>query len=270
MKDLRLIPLVVIAALGLLAMKAIEIFATGSVLVSGASKTTVADARPNTPRNSNLLKSWDVSTIVDQGVDPFSTGSSGHDAPPPEGAPEAAKPELKPSEVKVNVTDQRPKEAAPLGGANTDMSAEARLLERLGERRKQIEDREKQIDVREGLLKATEDKIEKRIDDLKSMEDKIGSGVKTREETKQKELADLVKMYESMKAKDAARVFDRLDGALLVDIARQMSPKKLADVVAKMQPDTAEKLTVGLANRRAKEPASTQGIDLPKIDGNNS
>jgi flagellar motility protein MotE (MotC chaperone) len=78
-------------------------------------------------------------------------------------------------------------------------------------------------------------------------------------------------MYESMKAKDAARVFDRLESKLLVDIARQMNPKKLGDVVAKMDAEAAEKLTVELANRRSREtPAAAPAPrELPKIDGRN-
>ena len=102
------------------------------------------------------------------------------------------------------------------------------------------------------------------------MSEKISVSAKSNEDPKGKELADLVKMYESMKAKDAARVFDKLEKGLLVDIARSMNPKKLADVVAKMSVDSAERLTVGLANRESKDPPATQSIELPKIEGHDS
>lgn len=56
-----------------------------------------------------------------------------------------------------------------------------------------------------------------------------------------------------MKPKDAARVFDRLEIGLLGEVARLINPKKLGEIVAKMPPEQAEKLSVELANRGTKE-----------------
>ena len=56
-------------------------------------------------------------------------------------------------------------------------------------------------------------------------------------------------MYENMKPKDAARIFDRLDMKILVDVSTQMNPRKMSDILAQMSPDAAERLTVRLANR---------------------
>jgi flagellar motility protein MotE (MotC chaperone) len=258
-------------------MKALEFFATGvpmltagvDAMPTGAVQTKPQDSKQKAnDRRINLLSNWSLSALGDQGVDPIVTGSE-HEAPKEgEAATAAPMQTLESSDVKVTVSNNRPTEAAPPG--SQDRSAETRLLGLLGDRRKQVEQREHEIDIREGLLKATESKIEQRIDDLKILEDKIGTGAQKNEDKKVKELADLVKMYESMKAKDAARVFDKLDATLLVDIARQMNPKKLGDVVSKMSPDIAEKLTVGLANRRASSPQPISGSELPKIDGHDS
>jgi flagellar motility protein MotE (MotC chaperone) len=277
-KHLRLIPLVVVAALGLLTMKVLELFAPPSTVVRQAAvdpiTTGAVTPKPRVPakpndRTINLLSSWSVSALTDPGVDPIVTGSEGEhkEAPNDKAAPAEAQ-TLEKSDVPIKVSTDKPTEAKPLG--EEQRSAESRILQLLGDRRKQIEAREHEVDIREGLLKATESKIEQRIDDLKVLEDKVGAGAQNREDKKVKELADLVKMYESMKPKDAARVFDRLDATLLVDIARQMNPKKLGDVVAKMSPDVAEKLTIGLANRKASDPAPGVGADLPKIEGHDS
>ena len=148
-----------------------------------------------------------------------------------------------------------------------ELLGEIEILQKLGERRKQLEERERQLQMREDLLQASESRIAKRVDELKSIDDQIGAAAKAKEDRKVQELADLVKMYEAMKAKDAARVFDKLEINLLGDIARQMNPKKLADVVAKMSAEQAEKLTVELANRRNREPTPSQPGQLPKIQG---
>ena len=59
----------------------------------------------------------------------------------------------------------------------------------------------------------------------------------------------IITMYEGMKPKDAAKVFDRLDMAVLIEIASQIAPRKMSDILGLMQPDAAERLTVELARR---------------------
>ena len=61
------------------------------------------------------------------------------------------------------------------------------------------------------------------------------------------EIDRLVKVFEGMKAKDAARIFDRLDLKILVEVVTQINPRKMSEVLAAMAPERAEKLTVALA-----------------------
>jgi flagellar motility protein MotE (MotC chaperone) len=79
-------------------------------------------------------------------------------------------------------------------------------------------------------------------------------------------------MYESMKPKDAARVFDRLGLDVLVPVVQQMNPRKMSEVLAAMAPDRAEKLTVALATsgrtasvERVANEAPLPGNELPAI-----
>ena len=65
-------------------------------------------------------------------------------------------------------------------------------------------------------------------------------------------------------AKDAAKIFDRLDMRVLIEVASQINPRRMSDIMAQMQPEAAERLTIELA-ARAKE--SGTGNDLPKIEG---
>jgi flagellar motility protein MotE (MotC chaperone) len=74
-------------------------------------------------------------------------------------------------------------------------------------------------------------------------------------------------MYENMKAKDAARIFDRLDMRVLIEVATQMNPRRLSDVLAAMSSESAEKLTIELASRAGAQPPKDQIGDLPKIEG---
>ena len=56
-------------------------------------------------------------------------------------------------------------------------------------------------------------------------------------------------MYENMKAKDAAKIFDRLDLRILVEVVNAMNPRRMSDILGLMTPEAAERLTVEIANR---------------------
>ena len=74
-------------------------------------------------------------------------------------------------------------------------------------------------------------------------------------------------MYESMKPKDAAKIFDRLEMPVLFEIASQIAPRKMSDILGLMQPEAAERLTVELARRAAGGERSASAAELPKIEG---
>ncbi|PLX37234.1 MAG: hypothetical protein C0606_12125 [Hyphomicrobiales bacterium] len=199
---------------------------------------------------------------------PADTAADGKEAAAADGKPAEAGAEGADKTAAAATESDEPKRSGSVIDLNAGSKSEKAVLERLGDRRKMLEKRQDELDLREQLLKAAEARLEKRIAELKTLETKIGTAVEKKEKEKAAKLADLVKMYESMKAKSAARVFDRLDIGVLLPIAKQMSPRKLADVMARMSPEAAERLTVALANIETKtameDPA--RGA-LPKIEG---
>jgi flagellar motility protein MotE (MotC chaperone) len=139
------------------------------------------------------------------------------------------------------------------------------VLERLQERRYEIEGRAREIDMRENLLKAAEKRLETRVNELKDLEARVNNALKTKDEGDQTRFKNLVTMYENMKAKEAAKIFDRLDMRVLLEVATQLNPRRMSDILALMSAEAAERLTIELATRgkdRAQTPA-----DLPKIEG---
>jgi flagellar motility protein MotE (MotC chaperone) len=252
MKQPRLVPMVIVAASALLGLKVLA-FMHGDLTVRAA------EIAPGSARDP----------FAGKPIDPIITGS-GHDAPPADagghGAAAAPPPEgVKPSVVPAGVSSARPEEAKPIPG--TELLSEIEVLKRLSERRKQLDKLEGDLLMRENLLKATEERVEKKVDDLKQLETKTQQAVKSGADDPKKQMGDLVKMYESMKPKDAARVFDGLEIRLLVDIGKQMNPKKLGDIVSKMSPETAQKLTVELARQNAAPQGQAPDNALPKIQG---
>jgi flagellar motility protein MotE (MotC chaperone) len=189
--------------------------------------------------------------------DPDITGST-HGAP--KEAPKPAEPESKPTDgTAVDIEGQRP--ISP---------SERAILERLQSRRQEIEARQREIDIRESLLKAAEKRIESKVEEMKAVETRMSGAAAEQKQAEAQRLKGLVTMYESMKPKDAARVFDRLEMGVLIEIATQIAPRKMSDIMGLMQSEAAERLTVEMARRAGTggggERAADAG-DLPKIEG---
>jgi flagellar motility protein MotE (MotC chaperone) len=145
-------------------------------------------------------------------------------------------------------------------------ASERAVLESLQSRRQEIETRAREIDIRESLIKSAEKRVEGRLEEAKATEARISSVDQQKNEAEAARFKGIITMYEGMKPKDAAKVFDRLELPVLFEIASQIAPRKMADIMGQMQPEAAERLTVELA-RRASAGLSSSPNDLPKIDG---
>ena len=111
-------------------------------------------------------------------------------------------------------------------------------------------------------------RLEARIGELKAIEARIGETERKRDDEAKAKIEGLVTMYEAMKAKDAARILGRLDLPVLLAVAERMNPRKMADILAAMDPEPAQRLTVELATRgERRKPAEARAAqELPKIE----
>ena len=81
-------------------------------------------------------------------------------------------------------------------------------------------------------------------------------------------LKSLITMYENMKPRDAAKIFNGLDDGVLVEVASKINPRTMSEILAQMQADVAQRLTVELASKAQQGLQAGAGpVDLPKIDG---
>lgn len=146
--------------------------------------------------------------------------------------------------------------------------AERAILERLQQRREEIDTRARELDLRESLIQNAEKRMDSRIDELKGVESRIKTETEQKNETEDARLKSLITIYENMKPRDAAKIFNGLEDSVLVEVAAKINPRAMADILAQMQADVAQRLTVELASRaqQASQPDAGPG-DLPKIDG---
>ncbi len=202
---------------------------------------------------------------------------------PSEAKPAEAKPsEAKPSEAKPgDKADTKPDPKVdpkfdPKAGAGTVIQlnpngptspSERAILERLGERRQELDTRARELEIRENLLKSAEKRLDGRVNELKALEQQAGGSAQKKEAEESAKLKALVTMYENMKAKDAAKIFDRLELPILIAVVTQIKPRIMADIMAQMQPEAAERLTTELASRAVGIAPTAPPAELPKIEG---
>lgn len=142
--------------------------------------------------------------------------------------------------------------------------SEIEVLHRLAQRRKEIEQHGRDLELREVLLKAAEKRVDAKLDELKRIENRVEAAFSRQEKEKDDQFQSLVGMYENMKPKDAARIFDALDMDILLSVVEQMSGRKMAPILASMTPEVAQRLTVELAARASGQITSTVR-ELPAI-----
>jgi len=136
--------------------------------------------------------------------------------------------------------------------------AEIDLLQQLAERRQVLESREQEFEIRTGLLAAAESRIDKKVEELKVLRETISGLIKTFDAQQDAKLLSLVKIYENMKPKEAAKIFEALEMDTLLEVAERMKERKLAPIMAKMDPEKARDMTVELSRLRQLPPVGQQ------------
>ncbi|QOZ27108.1 hypothetical protein CI1B_67790 [Bradyrhizobium ivorense] len=258
-RDIRVMPVVLVAVFGLMVLKIAGLVLDGGYVFAD-------DARPAGPaqpswaqQNFNFPGAGRVAADSKFKGDPADiTGSVEKKEAKKEEAPQPAAPAAeppKPDGVVVNLNQPPPVSAS-----------ERAILERLQARRQELEQRAREVDIREGLLKAAEKRIEAKVEEAKANDAKASAEAAEKAAAEAARFKGIVTMYENMKPKDAAKVFDRLEMNVLYQIASQIQPRKMSDILGLMQPEAAERLTVELA-RRASGDKSASTEELPKIEG---
>ena len=74
-------------------------------------------------------------------------------------------------------------------------------------------------------------------------------------------LTSLVKIYENMKPKEAATIFNTLDLDVLLAVVGRMNERKTSPILAAMDPDKARIVTIKLAEQRKLPQAAPDSSD---------
>ena len=133
-----------------------------------------------------------------------------------------------------------------------EAAAERAVLEALRARRAEIDQREQQAVARETMVAAAERRLAQRIEELAALQQRLEGQERERREREEAGLRGLVRLYEGMRPRDAATIFDDLEMPVLVRIVDRMQERKAAPVLGAMRPERARLLTAELARLRAE------------------
>jgi flagellar motility protein MotE (MotC chaperone) len=149
--------------------------------------------------------------------------------------------------------------APPAEGPPPVSDSERALLQDLRERRKELDARAAAVSARESLMAATEQKLDARVGELQTLQKKLEGLNAAQQQKEESGWQGLVKLYEAMKPKDAATIFNDLQMPVLLQVLDRMKDAKAAAVMAAMNPDKARDVTTQLAQMRTGKDATQMG-----------
>ncbi|MFA4994758.1 MAG: hypothetical protein WC521_05595 [Bdellovibrionales bacterium] len=128
-------------------------------------------------------------------------------------------------------------------------SAELEVLEQLSDRREQLEKRDRELDTRDALLKVTEQRVNQKIKEMETLRGQLQTLLNQAGGAQQVQLDNLVKIYETMKPDEAAKIFETLDMPILLGVIQRMKPARTAPIMARMTPEKAKEVTIALTKQ---------------------
>jgi len=169
-------------------------------------------------------------------------------------------PSLGPATGAPSATDEKgafpstatsPQEArsAPPKSAGDMSPSEMELVKQLAGRREELDKRSRELDMYEARLSVAEKRVDQKMKEMETLRAQLQAMVNQLNAAQQAQIENLVKIYETMKPKEAARIFETLELPVLLGVVQKMKPQRTAAVMAEMAPEKAKEITVALTRQ---------------------
>jgi flagellar motility protein MotE (MotC chaperone) len=133
--------------------------------------------------------------------------------------------------------------------SSDDIETGSDLYKQLMGRREQLDKRAKELEGREALILVAEKRLDQKVREMETLKKQIETLLGQAGAQQQEQIDNLVKVYEIMKPKDAAKIFETIDLPILLGVVQKMKPARTAAVLAEMNPEKAKEITVALTRR---------------------
>jgi flagellar motility protein MotE (MotC chaperone) len=131
-----------------------------------------------------------------------------------------------------------------------DETADGSIATALRARREALDERERALAFREQVIGAAERRLAGRVSELTAFQRTMEAQERAVQERDEAGWADLARLYEAMRPRDAANIFNRLEMPILVQVVYRMGARRAAPVLAAMDPERARQLTTELTRLR--------------------
>lgn len=238
----RLLPMTILAMAVLLGAKSVAL--VRAVAPSQAVAAAKAAPAPAAPGTSAQLAAAQSTAAQSTTVLPAQ-------APPGPAGQKAT------AEARSTAAAPRPAASPPappveqvLPAAPPISDSERAILLDLRSRNRELDTQAQSLTAREAAVAAAEKRLAARIDELNSLQKRLEALNAARTAHDEANWKGLVKLYESMKPRDAATIFNDLDLPVLLPVLDRMNDRKAAAILAIMQPERARMVTAELAEMR--------------------
>jgi flagellar motility protein MotE (MotC chaperone) len=128
------------------------------------------------------------------------------------------------------------------------------LLAAIRDREAQLDAEEARLAERRQTLSVAEAKLAEQLAAFATAQANLERTLALADQAAEQDIARMTAVYESMKPKDAARIFERMDVAFAAGLLARMRPEVAAAVLTGMEAEAAYALTVTVAGRNAGVP----------------
>lgn len=242
----RLIPAVMIAASVLLGLKTANFLLDGGIgSIAAAWAQTTTPAAPAATSPPVALTPAAAPTAPSTAL----TSPTPAVTPTPAGG--------KPASATAQASANAPVADSTTGKDPLLMSpAEVQVLQNLSSRRAELDKQTADLREREVVMQAAEKRIDEKIAKLQALQKSIDTVAQKQDDQDDARIKSLVRIYETMKPQDAARIFEQLDMPVLISVLEHMREIKAAPILASMDPTKAKTVTLALAERHSTQAAS--------------
>ncbi len=128
------------------------------------------------------------------------------------------------------------------------------VLTELLRREKRVKQREDAVLDKEKALQIAREAIETRLAALQEAEESLRATLAVADKAAETDLTQLTDVYQNMKPKDAAALFETMDPTFASGFLSRMPPEVAANILAGLSPDAAYTVSVVMAGRNATAP----------------
>lgn len=153
--------------------------------------------------------------------------------------------------IAQEINDRRssPEAEVTVAAENVSFAELDRMLEAIRERQEALESEEARVEERLEILANAQAEFERKRLELQEAERQLAATLSQTDGAVLRDIAQLTAMYESMKPKNAAEIFNEMDPNFSSGFLIRMNPQAAADILSSMDPDIAYQVSVLMANR---------------------